>query len=241
MKKLFIEPGIFAIQTQVLDTQMHQHTLIQLTIPVERATLTLENQQTTHNLISLLKASAPHQLSMQQGWVILIEPSSQLGLQANAILNNNNYKTWPPADISNIANLSELLKTVGLHYQPLTSEENHHLDPRIAALLAKLNQCFNQACIKPEHWLAKDIAHSLNVSESRFLHLFKENMQLPWRPYLLWRRLICAIQAINKGHNATQAAYIAGFSDSAHLSRTFKKQFGITLRDALVAVPKNNI
>ncbi|CAM4080272.1 helix-turn-helix domain-containing protein [Pseudoalteromonas byunsanensis] len=236
MKTLFLEPGILAIHTQVLDTTMHQHALIQVTLPDRQSTLSVAKHPPIHNVISLLEANILHQLTMQQGWVILIEPSSQLGLQASTILDNNHYKTWPPADISNMVNLSELLTIVGLHYQPAICEESRHLDPRIAALLAKLNQCFSQDCIKPEHWLAKDIAHTLNLSESRFLHLFKDNIHLPWRPYLLWRRLICAIQALNKGHNATQAAYIAGFSDSAHLSRTFKKQFGITLRDALASL-----
>jgi AraC-like DNA-binding protein len=85
--------------------------------------------------------------------------------------------------------------------------------------------------VKPQQWRAADIALELNLSESRFLHLFKDTMQIPWRPYLLWRRLICAVQTLQQGKTATEAAYIAGFSDSAHLSRTFKKQFGLSLRD----------
>ncbi|BBN82916.1 hypothetical protein PA25_29010 [Pseudoalteromonas sp. A25] len=239
MKTLFLEPGILAIHTQVLDTTMHQHALIQVTLPDRQSTLSVAEHPPIHNVISLLEANIPHQLTMQQGWVILIEPSTQLGAQANKLLADNHIVTWPlDAQDNHSDNLTDLLARVKLTYTTSTELHDAHLDPRIAALLKQLNQCFAQDCLKPEHWLAKDIAQSLGLSESRFLHIFKDNMQLPWRPYLLWRRLICAIQSLSRGETATQAAHIAGFSDSAHLSRTFKKQFGITLRSALAGVKK---
>ncbi|GAL02818.1 hypothetical protein JCM19237_5711 [Photobacterium aphoticum] len=44
--------------------------------------------------------------------------------------------------------------------------------------------------------------------------------------------MLSAIRQIRQGSNATQAAHNAGFADSAHLSRTFKATFGLTIRDA---------
>ncbi|OHU86258.1 MULTISPECIES: AraC family transcriptional regulator [Pseudoalteromonas] len=238
MKTLFIEPGLFAIRTQVLDTDMHRHALMQLTLPDQHSTLNIDNYPPIHGAITLLDTNIPHQLTMQQGWVILIEPSSQLGAQASKVLADNDIMTWPLETHDDSDDLSNLLARANLSYTANTAMHHSHLDPRIATLLNQLNQCFNHDCLKPERWLAKDIAQSLELSESRFLHLFKENMQLPWRPYLLWRRLICAIQSLSRGDSATHAAHIAGFADSAHLSRTFKKQFGITLRRALTCVEK---
>ena len=72
------------------------------------------------------------------------------------------------------------------------------------------------------------------------VHLFKQEMRIPWRPYLLWRRLLCAIAFMHKGGSATAAAYQAGFSDSAHLSRTFKSMFGITIRQAQASFSKHS-
>ncbi|MBQ4862289.1 AraC family transcriptional regulator [Pseudoalteromonas sp. MMG013] len=234
MPILFIEPGILAVHTQVLDTTSHQHALQQVTLPMSHMSLTIQlDQLTTYRCNStafILKSHVSHQLSMQSGWVILIEPSSALGQCIDTRLAQNALIQCPLQTMPTIhSDLKDLLALCHLKYV----QNNRHLDVRIQSLLVQLDQCFTTSCIKPEHWLAKDIATQLNLSESRFLHLFKQNMQLPWRPYLLWRRLICAIKVISKGGSATQAAYIAGFSDSAHLSRTFKKQFGITLQKLL--------
>ena len=54
---------------------------------------------------------------------------------------------------------------------------------------------------------------------------------LPLRRYLLWLRLQDAVQAIAAGAPLTDAAHAAGFADSAHLSRTFRRMFGITPSD----------
>jgi AraC-like DNA-binding protein len=104
---------------------------------------------------------------------------------------------------------------------------------RILKLLDKLDTCTTGKCLKPDKWRAKDIAQWLSISESRFLHMVREELGVAWRPYLLWRRLLCAIQAIKNGQSITNAAYIAGFSDSAHLCRTIKRLFGMTSKQLI--------
>ncbi|HUL98536.1 MAG TPA: helix-turn-helix domain-containing protein [Mycobacterium sp.] len=44
---------------------------------------------------------------------------------------------------------------------------------------------------------------------------------------LLWLRLVDAIGALSGGASLTDAAHRTGFSDSAHLSRTFRRMFGM--------------
>jgi AraC family transcriptional regulator len=66
------------------------------------------------------------------------------------------------------------------------------------------------------------------LSASRLRHLFVEQTGLPFRTYLLWLRLTRAVQAIAAGAPLTSAAHDAGFADSAHFSRTFKRMFGIS-------------
>jgi AraC-like DNA-binding protein len=72
------------------------------------------------------------------------------------------------------------------------------------------------------------VAEEVGLSESRLIHLFKEQVGIPIRRYLLWLRLVAAIEQALEGISLTTAAHNAGFADSAHLSRTFKQMFGIT-------------
>lgn len=65
------------------------------------------------------------------------------------------------------------------------------------------------------------------LSESRFSHLFVEQIGLPFRTYLLWLRLSIAVERMAAGDSLTVAAHDAGFADSAHFSRTFLRMFGI--------------
>jgi AraC-like DNA-binding protein len=74
---------------------------------------------------------------------------------------------------------------------------------------------------------AGEIAEEIHLSKSRMIHLFKEQVGVPFRRYLLWHRLLAAINSLSTTEDLTSAAHDAGFADSAHLSRTFKDMFGV--------------
>jgi len=73
-----------------------------------------------------------------------------------------------------------------------------------------------------------DVAKHVNLSTGRARHLFVEETGLPFRTYLLWLRLNRAVALYSGGSSLTEAAHGAGFSDSAHLSRTFRRMFGVS-------------
>jgi AraC-like DNA-binding protein len=72
-----------------------------------------------------------------------------------------------------------------------------------------------------------DAAAFSALSASRLRHLFVEQTGLPFKTYLLWLRLTRAVEAFAAGAPLTEAAHASGFSDSAHLSRTFRRMFGV--------------
>jgi AraC family transcriptional regulator len=72
-----------------------------------------------------------------------------------------------------------------------------------------------------------DAATHVGLSSGRARHLFVENTGLSFRTYLLWLRLMRAVELFSGGSSLTDAAHGAGFSDSSHLSRTFRRMFGI--------------
>lgn len=78
-----------------------------------------------------------------------------------------------------------------------------------------------------KHVSVKEIAANVKLSESRFSHLFSEQLHVPVRRYLLWLRLRDAIHLLASGVSLTDTAHEAGFADSAHLTRTFRAMLGI--------------
>lgn len=96
------------------------------------------------------------------------------------------------------------------------------LDPRVAKSIEWIRTG------REEGISVKEIAAGVDLSESRFSHLFTENVRIPVRRYLLWLRLRDAIHLLAAGVSLTNAAYDAGFADSSHLTRTFRGMLGIT-------------
>jgi AraC-like DNA-binding protein len=71
------------------------------------------------------------------------------------------------------------------------------------------------------------LAKAMHRSPSRLAHRFREATGVPLRRYVLWCRLRRAAEAAMRGTSLTEAAHLAGFADSAHLSRTFRAMFGV--------------
>ncbi len=70
-------------------------------------------------------------------------------------------------------------------------------------------------------------AEAVHLSRGRARHLFVEHTGLPFKTYVLWLRLQRAVSLYAAGRPLTEAAHQAGFADSAHLSRTFRRTFGL--------------
>lgn len=73
------------------------------------------------------------------------------------------------------------------------------------------------------------LAHAVRVSPSRLIHLWKDEVGVGLRRYVLWLRLRHVVACVAVGQSLTAAAHEAGFADSAHLSRTFRSMFGLAL------------
>lgn len=77
------------------------------------------------------------------------------------------------------------------------------------------------------------LATIAELSPSRLMHVFTLSMGVPLRRYLLSLRVQCAAAALAAGHTVTESAYIAGFADAAHLTRSFRRMVGMTPTEIL--------
>jgi len=239
---IWIKPGIIAIYGSGLDAAPHSHHAMQVIWPENNSRCKFNDNDISELLI--IDSKIEHQLQLSKGWVLLIEPKSVLGRELSITLAGEPFitvnsplfmATEQPTQTNDLSIfLAPLLKVLNITIQSLLINESTVEDQRIQQILTELNKCLDGDCIKPSNWRAAKVAHQLALSESRFLHLFSQELGISWRPYLLWRRMICAIQAMKNNHCATDAAHLAGFSDSAHLSRTFRNTFGMTIRQAHV-------
>ena len=95
--------------------------------------------------------------------------------------------------------------------------------PRVRRLLHHLHENLAE-----EDASLEALAAIAELSPGRLMHAFTTSIGIPLRPYLLWLRAQRAAGAILSGAPLSEAAYGAGFADSAHMSRTFRRMFGIT-------------
>jgi len=87
-----------------------------------------------------------------------------------------------------------------------------------------------------DHVDLASLSHEAGLSPRQMRHTFARDVGLPMRAYLRWKRLRRAIGAVEEGASLSAAAASAGFADSAHLSRVFREQFGMTPTQGLSSI-----
>lgn len=103
-------------------------------------------------------------------------------------------------------------------------EVQRAVHPRVRALLAHLGAS-SPADIEMS---LEALARHVNLSPSRLMHAFTASIGVPLRPYLLWLRFQRAAGALAAGAPLAEAAHAAGFADAAHMTRTFRRTFGVS-------------
>jgi AraC-like DNA-binding protein len=95
------------------------------------------------------------------------------------------------------------------------------LDPRVTAALNRIHAADDL------HVSLDTAARMAFLSPSRFAHLFRDQVGLPFSRYMLWRKLTRAMLSIASERTISDAAHAADFADAAHLTRTFYQMVGM--------------
>ena len=77
----------------------------------------------------------------------------------------------------------------------------------------------------------RDVAEAVFLSESRFSHLFKEQVGMTFSAYLIYQRLMKVYAQVLGGKSITEAALAAGFSGSSHFADVNRRVFGLSARN----------
>jgi AraC-like DNA-binding protein len=97
-------------------------------------------------------------------------------------------------------------------------------DLRIAAAVALMRDAL------PHSLRLSEVAARLGLSSSRLSHLFAEQVGTPPRPFIPWFRMSEALRRLGETRDLTETAHLAGYSDSAHMSRAFRRWLGLQPR-----------
>jgi AraC-like DNA-binding protein len=98
------------------------------------------------------------------------------------------------------------------------------LDRRVAAAVARL-LAFPGHCVT-----AAECARGVGLSQSRFLHLFKDETGVSFRAYRAWKRARHLLHFVNDEVNFAHLAQDIGYPDSTHFSHSIRRFYGLKPR-----------
>lgn len=243
---LWFWPGVLMMTSRELTNSAHVHFPASLYVALEKPLTVSVAQGQVSGQVVLVRANAEQAVDSYGGALldVLIDADSDVyrylepllkeqdaaALDAEAIAPLNalfQRALNGDLDCASAWDLVEKLIISLCAYQPERSE----FDPRIANIAKRLRA---ELPVNPD--LAA-LAEEAGVSESRFMHLFKQQYGLPMRQYLLWARLRTAAQLVESGSSLTDIAVDVGFYDQAHFARTVRRMFDFS--PSFLANPKN--
>lgn len=222
--------GWLCYQGPIVDAQLHAHHAIQVIKATEPVTLADADGASVETCAALIPANARHRIraSGQTATLIYLEPPN------GSPDPGTGPRSWAAAaaGLSDAPGLAALVDAaaaasgVGTAPPGSTSPSDPQVQRAQELVRARL----------PEAVRLVDVAAAVTMSPSRLTHRFTAAAGIPFRRWVLWERLQLAGNAVACGADLTEAAHQAGFADSAHLNRTFRKMFGITPSDVTSAV-----
>jgi AraC-like DNA-binding protein len=101
---------------------------------------------------------------------------------------------------------------------------DRNIDTRIKRAAQKLDD------FSGSKMTAADCAASVNLSPSRFLHLFKEQTGISFRAFRAWKRARHLLHFANQDLNLAHLAQDIGYPDSTHFSHSIRRFYGLQPR-----------
>jgi len=230
--------GIIAMLGASLQVAQHRHHALQFSLELSSPLHVEVEGELLQESVLLIAPDRPHKLESEHCLILLIEPESHLSRRLVELYLQE--KSWSPLSISCKKIFEEQFISSGFSWDTVNAVllqlDEHlclerHIEPRIQKILSWLEELSEKG-----RWDEAGLDAALkqiHLSESRFLHLFVEQVGINWRRYLRWRRLLSAVNDVSKGYSLTESAHRAAFSDASHFSRVFKEMFGSSPRNIL--------
>jgi AraC-like DNA-binding protein len=218
------------------DTGVHRHDAIQVVWSPDRPVLLGTERGPVRTRAALVPSRESHVIESDGGRmaIVLVEPTGRLGRRLDAAARRSpDLSGLQPAgsglpataDATAVVDWARSLVAAIVGDPPSPGHRDVRPELRDAGR-------FIDAHLGQTPRLA-DTAGRVGLSPRQLRRSFAAEFGMPYRRYVLWRRLRCALLCVRDGADLTTAAATAGFADSAHLSRTFRDTFGLTPSEVL--------
>ena len=229
--RLVLSPGVALYLGLGADADRHAHHAVQLAWVAEgKLALTLP-RGTTRARAVLVPARVPHALSVPARPLALLLVD---GHGARGVALDRRAKELEGEDVADFlsgvafpspeASLGEVDAWIGRLLSALGVEST---DAQAPSRPTRRAIAYIKQALDGVPRLA-DAATFASTSASRLSHRFSAEIGLPFRRFVLWTRVKRAVEIARGGGDLTASAAAAGFSDAAHLSRTFRAMFGLS-------------
>lgn len=218
------------------DNELHRHHAAQICVSLE-GTLRVESDgDIVESSAVIVAPDHPHRMDAGDGRILAIylEPESDEYASLIAPLLNvddsEQLRAFEPApdELKSLQSQSDAKTDPRLVWSVCTSAvglgscptPRRSGDARVEQVIAII-----QNAPSATHSVNR-LATAVHISPSRLSHLFRDNVGVSIRRYIVWSRIRQVVQLAINGSTLTEAAHAAGFSDAAHMSNSFRQMFG---------------
>lgn len=219
-----LRPGVLAFTGTIGVTEPHAHHAVQIMTAPTAMTIVDGNGARQRGTKVIVPADATHRIDTgaARGALVFLDPESTAGRAAHHRSIHHGWTSGPVLSHTRERPLGAVVTDLISQLTPLHAGPVSQRHPAVLAALDLLANPSGPGAVR-----GTDVAAQVGISASRLTHLFTEQVGIPLRRYVLWRRLHIAITRVQAGDDLTDAAHAAGFADSAHLSRTCHYTFGL--------------
>lgn len=231
-----LRPGHLIYRGMVGPTGTHAHHAVQILAATTPESLTDFADRTVNTTAAVIAANSLHRITGNTALAVMVylDPSTIAG-QLTGRLDGDaaDARRWASAGAhltgtaGTLADLpiAEVLPRL-LHllipFSGYGRSSTPPAHPAVARAVADIERRLPNGTVR-----LHDVAATVGLSPDRLAHLLTAELGLPFRAYVRWRRLQIAIAHVAAGTTLTAAAHAAGFADSAHLTRTSHRTFGV--------------
>lgn len=216
-----IKRGIYQFRLPSIETAFHSHPALEvISSSTGGISLEIHNEKFENASFIIIDSNISHSVLASKATIELLMLECNLALFQNKLsqysikLDSGIYVETDCRDRSTL-----LAEFCSWQDQQLT-----RYDPRVEICLQYL------ASSHADYGeMISVLTSATHLSESRISHLFKDEMGISLKKYMVWNRLKRAfVKVVSEKKNMYEAAIESGFYDQPHLSKAFKQMLGIS-------------